>query len=167
LSNIGITSRRVLGVIVPDADVAAGQCPYTVGYGSIPPPPGVEPPIQPEPGPDGTVAAGSPHTWTGEQTSGVDAFLASLFVMGSMDDDELLEVDAPSGGTLSVTVKAGPLSYVGISILTTDEQELAYTELPLGTEGTITAPVTSGRYIVRVHHYVAVLSTFSATAQLV
>ena len=170
LTDISITSRRIVGIVVPDADTAVGQCPYTVGYGSIPPPPGVEPPVQPQPpppSPDGTVAAGQPHSWSGVQTTGADTFVAGgLFLMGDMDDDELIEVVAPSGGTLSVTLKAGPLSYVGLSIRTLAGEEIAYTEIPLGLEDTLTAPVTSGRYVVRVHHYVAVASTFQATAQL-
>jgi len=166
LTDISITSRRVLILVVPDADSAPGQCPYTVGYGSIPPPPGVEPPVQPAPGPDGTVAAGQPHSWSGEQTTGVDTLLfGTVSVMGEMDQDELIEV--VGNGTLSVTYTGSPLSYVGLEILTTDGQELAYTEIPLGQETTLTAPVTAGQYVVRVHHYVAVATTFQATAQLI
>ena len=167
LTDISITSRRIIGVVVPDADTALGQCPYTVGYGSIPPPTGVEPPVQPPPSPDGTVAAGQPYAWSGVQTTGVDTLVAGgLFLMGDMDDDELIEVVAPAGGTLSVTLKAGPLSYVGLEIRTPSGDQLAYTEIPLGMEETLTAPVSSGRYVVRVHHYVAVASTFQASARL-
>jgi hypothetical protein len=165
LTDIGITSRRLLGVIIPDADSAPGQCPYTVGLGSIPPGPGQEPPVQPPAGPDGTVAAGQPYSWSGVQTTGVDTFVAGgLFLMGEMDDDELLQV--VGSGTLAVTYSAGPLSYVGLSIRSLDDTELAYTEIPLGQQTTLTAPITPGQYIVRVHHYLAVLSTFSATARL-
>ena len=85
--------------------------------------------------------------------------------MGEMDQDELIEV--VGSGTLSVTYTGNPLSYVGLEILTTDGQQLAYTEIPLGQETTLTAPVTAGQYVVRVHHYVAVAATFQATAQLI
>ena len=165
LTDISITSRRLLVVLIPDADTAIGQCPYTVGYGSVPPPPGVEPPVQPPPAPDGTVAAGQPYSWSGVETTCADTlFAGSLCLMGEVDDDELIEV--VGDGTLSVTLKAGLLSYVGLEIMTTTGEQLAYTEIPLGLEETLTAPVTSGQYIVRVHHYLAALSTFQATATL-
>ena len=166
LTEISITSRRVLILVVPDADSAPGQCPYTVGYGSIPPPPGVEPPVQPPAAPDGIVAAGQPHSWAGEETTGIDTLLlGAVSVMGEIDHDELIEV--VGNGTLSVTYSGSPLSYVGLEIMTTDGEQLAYTEIPLGAGTTLTAPVTAGRYVVRVHHYIAALASFEATARLI
>ena len=64
-----IVARYDFDVVVPDADSATGACPYTVGLGAVPPPPGSGPVVV-DPGGDGSSDGGLPD---GEADGAIDA----------------------------------------------------------------------------------------------
>ena len=160
----------------PVADDTTGSptCPYTVGYGAIPPPAGSEPPPPPPPPPpsaDATLSKGGPaYSWQGEKTTGADPLVApSVTVAGKVHDLRLVHLDLADGetGTLTATVKTPPTSYVFFEIRDKEGRQLAYTE-GLPTESLVlTAPdLPAGDYVIDVGYLVAAVAVYSASASL-
>lgn len=154
------TSRRTTGVLVPDADTASGGCPVLVP-GELPPPP------PPTGGDVVTLSATNPTTtFTGDPTTAVEPLVADgVALTGSSLDQHLVQVDAPTGGTLTATLTASPTSYASIEIYGGSGQ-IDYSEAPAGETATVSGRVTSGLYRITVRYIAAVESTYEAVVTL-
>ena len=170
LGGFGITSRREMGAVVPNADDADATCPYTVGYGT-----GIDPDAPPPPQatsrsvkPDGSVTAGSPYEWDGGPVT--DAYVTGC---AGWDDEfcdtRYVDVVVPAGGgTLAVAIGS-------TSVIPVDDFDLAVYD-PDGarvasenafSEERVEVPVTtSGIYTIQVRPSTAVESTYHGVAAI-
>ncbi len=161
--------------IAPVADDTTGTawCPYTVGYGAIPAPPGSEPPPPPPPAPpvpDFTLSRGGAANWRGVKTTGSDTLIAGeVTVTGLVHDLKRVALSLAPGekGTLTVSVKNDFKSYLLLEIRDKDGNRLAYTEgLPTEKVRLIVPNLGAGEYIVDVGYFVGVQAIYHATASL-
>ena len=158
----------------PAADTGSGTCPYTVGLGAVPAPPGEPPPPPPptpEPPADATLSAdNTADAWVGEPATGSDPLVAPVVeVSGPVHTVRRIAVALAPGETaaFTVTVTAPATSYVLFEITTTDGVRAGYTEILPGQTDTITVQVdASTTYLVDVGYFVGVNASFTANASL-
>jgi subtilisin family serine protease len=73
LTSFTITSRKVMGVLIPNVDSAGGSCPYVVGSGVVNPAPAPEPtPVPPPPAPEPHATLTDGQTFEQDGTSPTD-----------------------------------------------------------------------------------------------
>ena len=161
---------------VADDTTGVAFCPYTVGYGAIPPPVGSEPPPpppDPDPTPDATLSLGGvSYNWDGESSTAGDLLidpLAQFALTGKAHDIKLVRLNVAPGttGTLTVTVTNPATSYLLFEIRDKDNNRLEYSEGLPTEEITLTVPnLPAGDYFIDVGYFVAVEAAYSATASL-
>lgn len=152
------TSRRVTGVVVPDADTASGGCVLRVP-GTAPVTSGVDAEL--------SLPEQATYTFLGEATTAVESFVAGpLEVTGSATDEKVIKVVSSTGATLTAELTASPTSYAILTITGPDGGEIAYAEAPAGQTVSTSARVVSGVYRVTFSYLLAVESTYEARLTL-
>ena len=151
------TSRRVTGVLVPDADTAGGGCRLAV--------PGIAP--DDASALDATLsAARTTYAFHGGPVTAVETLVAGpVEANGKALDERVIEVIAPHGGTLTARLRSDPTSYATIEISGPGGQ-LDYAEAAPGQAADVSSPVTSGIYRVTVSYLAAVEATYDAIVTL-
>lgn len=163
LAGFAITSRRMEGVFVLDADHASGGCAVAV-------PPGL--PLPPPP-PDGTLSAGQSYSWSGGPTTDSSFIFGCDGPSDSTCDKERIDVTVPVGGaTLAISMTADLAEVNDYDLLLYDPDGIQLGTQPLqgqsgGSNESITVPVTkSGVYTVEVRAFATVYAQYQASATL-
>lgn len=158
---------------VADDSVGSPTCPYTVGYGAIPPPPGSEPPPPPpvEPKPDATLTpGGAAYAWSGASSTASDTLIGPMVtVTGKVHDTRLVRLDLTDGstGSLTVTVDTPPTAYVLFEVFDAKGARVAYYEgIPTEVFTVVMPGLVAGNYTIDIGYFVAAEAVYSATATL-
>lgn len=153
ITGFTVTTRRIVGRVIPDADVAGGGCPLTAPAeaGELPPPPA--PPSVPTE-PNAVLNGGDRATMTGTvwQTNSNYGDCAE-----NLDDPRcnvfLIEVDATGILEFDVTATDKPLEDYDIYLYDSDRSGLLYAGAPAPAADAAAFPVEPGRYYVQVMPY--------------
>lgn len=159
LSGFAVTSRRVVGVVVPDADTASGGCDLTAP--GTPPPPPPTPPTN-EPGslptePSATLRGGDTVAIEGTAPATNDAYADCVDVL---TDPRcvvyLVDLQPGSQGALAIDIEADdPLADFDVYVYDLAGTQVGFAGLTGPVDVGAAVPVTPGRYYVQVVPYTA------------